>query len=162
MRVKWYNLSALLLCLAVIGVGLVLPAKGAMIEQTLAQLTAKATDIISGEIIAKESQWNQDSTFIFTTVSIQVNELLKGSLAVPSTVEVLVPGGEVGDVGLGVEHAAQFEVGEEVIVFLSLLEGNYYGVTAWEQGKYTVENGQVVEKRMSVSSFKEEIRKALK
>jgi hypothetical protein len=138
------------------------PAQAAMVEQTVAELAASSSDIISGAVLAKESWWNEDKTFIFTTVSIQVNELLKGTLAVPSTVEVVVPGGEVGEIGLGVEHAARFEVGEEVIVFLTLLEDGTYGVTAWEQGKYTLEDDQVKEKGISVPSFKDEIRKALK
>ncbi len=155
-------LAALSLCLAAAGSWLAQSATAAMVEQTVAQLTASSSDIISGEVLAKESWWNEDETFIFTSVTIQVNDLYKGTLAVPSTVTVVVPGGEVGETGLGVEHAAQFEVGEKVIVFLRPSEDSTYWVTGWEQGKYTVEDGQVKEKRISVSAFEDEIRKALK
>jgi len=149
------SVTAVWLCLAQ-------PAAAAMVEQTTAQLAANSSDIISGEVLSKQSRWNESETFIFTDVSIRVNELLKGTLAVSSTITVMVPGGEVGEVGLGVEHAAQFEVGQKVIVFLSPIEGSVYGVTSWEQGKYTLKDSQVQEKRMSISSFKDEIRKALK
>ncbi len=154
--------AALLLCMATAASWLAQPAAAVMIEQTVADLVGNSSDIISGEVLTMESWWNESKTFILTTVTIQVNELQKGALAVPSTVTVVVPGGKVGSTGLGVEHAPQFEVGEEVIVFLTPLEGTDYRVTAWEQGKYTLENGQVKEKGVSVFLFKEEIRKALK
>jgi hypothetical protein len=155
-------LAVLSLCLAAAGLWLAQSAAAAMVEQTIEQLTANSSDIINGEVLAKESWWNKSETFIFTSVTIQVNELYKGTLAVPSTVTVVVPGGEVGETGLGVEHAPRFEVGQEVIVFLTLYEDSTYKVTAWEQGKYTLEDGQVKEKRISVSSFEDEIRKVLK
>ncbi len=162
MRERLSFLLLLFTCMAAAASWLAQPAGAAMVEQTVAELAVSSSDIISGAVTSKESWWNEDKTFIFTTISVQVNELLKGTLAVASTVEVVVPGGEVGEIGLGVEHAAQFEVGEEVIVFLTLSEDGIYEVTAWEQGKYTLENGQVKEKDISVLSFKDEIRKVLK
>lgn len=162
MKERLSFLTLLWLCLATVGLWLGQPATAAMVEQTVGQLAANSSDIISGEVLAKESWWNESETFIFTSVTIRVNELYKGALAVLSTVTVVVPGGKVGEVGLGVEHAARFEVGEEVIVFLTPLEDSTYRVTAWKQGKYTLEEGRVKEKRISVSSFEDEIRKALK
>ncbi len=162
MKTKLSIVPMLLLGIAAVGLWLTPPVTAVMVEQTVAQLAVNSSDIVSGEVLATESFWNESETFIFTSVTIRVNDPYKGTLAAPSTVTVVVPGGIVGEIGLGVEHAARFDAGEEVIVFLTLLEESTYRVTAWEQGKYTLEDGQVKEKRISVSSFEEEIRKALK
>ena len=162
MRGKLCIRSTLLVCLMAAGSWLVQPVAAAMIEQTTEQLASESSDIISGEVLAKESQWNEDSTFIFTSVTIRVTDLHKGSLSPFNTITVMTPGGEVGETGLGVEHAPRFEVGQEVIVFLTPVRELTYSVTGWELGKFTVEDGQVKEKSKSVSSFEEEIREELK
>jgi hypothetical protein len=155
-------MSMLLFCAVAVGSWQVQPVTAAMVELTLEELAAGSPDIINGEVLSKESQWNEDSTFIFTSVTIRVTDLHKGSLSPSNTITVMTPGGEVGETGLGVEHAPRFEVGQEVIVFLTPVRELTYSVTGWEQGKYTVEDGQVKEKSKSVSSFEEEIREALK
>ncbi len=131
------------------------------IQQTLKQLVDNSSDIVRGSVMEKESFWNEDKNYIFTRVTLQVEETLKGSQTVPSKVSVIIPGGEVGETGLGVEHAARFEVGEEVVVFLSPLDNSDFMVAAWEQGKYTVENGWIREKNVSYSQFKNDIKNAL-
>ncbi len=162
MKLDVHSWSLVVLGALMVGLWPAVSAGAAMIEQTVAQLAGGSTDIVGGQVLSVISEWNETETFIFTRVNIRVDETHKGALPVPATITVIVPGGEVGEIGLGVEHAPQFEVGQEVIVFLRLLQPPLYAVTAWEQGKFTVENGEVMEKRASVSSFIEEIREALK
>jgi hypothetical protein len=153
-----------ILALAVFATCFIVPhlIKAAMVELTLDELAGQSSEIVRGQVTGIESYWNEDKTFIFTTVSVQVDESYKGSLKRESSVAILVPGGEVGEVGLGVEHAPHFEYGQEVIVFLREIEESLYGVTAWEQGKYTIENDMVNENEVSVSAFKKSIEEALK
>ena len=137
-------------------------ADAAMVEQTLQQLTAQADRIVQGSVLATASQWDASHSYIFTTVALRASEVIKGTIAVDSTVLVVVPGGEVGGVGYGVEHAPHFTRGEAAIVFLTDLGDGRFRVTGWEQGKFTVNNNKVVEKRISVQQFKDQIREALK
>ena len=136
--------------------------QAAMIEMTLDQLTEESISIIRGTVLSKESWWVEDSSFIFTTVMVRVDESIKGTASVSSTISILVPGGEVGEVGLGVEHAARFETSEEVVVFLKVVDESCYGITGWEQGKFTVEEGNIRENGSSVADFTERIKETLK
>jgi hypothetical protein len=137
-------------------------ASAAMTEVTLPQLTDQSSVIIGGKVLSKDSWWNSDKTLIFTTVKVRVDESLKGVVSPDDTISIMVPGGEIDGVGLGVEHAAQFEVGEEVILFLRPAEDSHYVVTAWEQGKLTIIDDRVEEKDDSVESVINQILDALK
>ena len=136
-------------------------ADAAMIEQTLDELCDSSTAIVEGKVVAKEASWDSERTFIFTTATLTVNETFKGAFGPADTIHLLIPGGEIDGVGLKVEHAAEVEVGEEVIIFLKPVGDSLYGVTAWEQGRYTVADGTVKEKGISVKEFTDSIKKVL-
>lgn len=136
-------------------------ASAVKIEQTTGQLVGNSSDVIRGKVTGVLSRWDDAHTIIFTEVTIDVGEIVLGSIEKGRTISVYVPGGVVNDTGLSVEHAAQFEKGEDVIVFLTQLQG-MYGVTSWEMGKFTVQNGNVREKNQSAADFISEIRKAKK
>lgn len=127
------------------------------IEQTTEQLVNNSSDVIRGKVVSTEAQWDDAHTVIFTEVSITVDELVLGSIEKGRTISVYVPGGQVGDTGLKVEHAAEFQAGEDVVVFLTPLKG-IYGVTSWEMGKFTVQNGTVQEKNRPLTEFISEIK----
>lgn len=153
-----------LLLMAVVGL-LCLSAtqtEAAAVVMTVGELSAQSSDIVAAEVISTEARWNEDRTFIFTDVILRVSELHKGTLAVPSTVSLMIPGGEMGEKGLRVEHAPEFTVGQRVVVFLTPLENSQYGVVGWEQGKYTIENGEVRETGKKLPVFIDEIQEALK
>ena len=152
----------ILLALSLVGVGSDRLANAAMVELTTNDLVAQSSDIVGARVLSIKSQWNPEKNFIFTTVTLQITESYKGTIAVSSTADVIVPGGEVDGVGLGVEHAAKFKPGENIIVFLRSTDGSAYAVTGWEQGKYTIEQGQVRERGIPLAKFTSEIREALK
>lgn len=131
------------------------------IEQTTEQLVGNSSDVIRGKVVSAVSKWDDAHTIIFTEVEVEISELILGSIEKGRLISIYVPGGKVGDTVLSVEHAAQFEVGEDVVVFLTQLEG-IYGVTSWEMGKFTVQNGNLREKKQSAADFISEIRKAKK
>ncbi|MGH8016272.1 MAG: hypothetical protein ACREBV_08790 [Candidatus Zixiibacteriota bacterium] len=143
---------ALLLC------SLFSSAFAVKVEQTTAQLVNNSSDVIRGKVTGVVSKWDEPHTMIFTEVTINVSEIVLGSIEKGRTITIYVPGGVVGDTGLKVEHAAKFEKGEEVVVFLTQLQG-MYGVTSWEMGKFTVQNGNLREKNQPVAEFINEIKK---
>lgn len=147
-------LPALLIC------SLFSSAYAVAIPQTTGQLVGNSSDVIRGKVVSTKSQWDDAHTVIFTTVAIEVSDIVFGSIEKGHTVSVYVPGGIVNDTGMNAEHAAVFEQGEDVVVFLTQLQG-MYGVTSWEMGKFTVQNGNVQEKNRPVSEFIDEI-KAIK
>ncbi|HEX2897408.1 MAG TPA: hypothetical protein VHP63_05085 [candidate division Zixibacteria bacterium] len=128
-------------------------------EQTTAQLVGNSSEVIRGKVLSAVSKWDDAHTIIFTEVEVEVSDLVLGSIEKGRRISIYVPGGKVGDTVLSVEHAAQFEKGEDVVVFLTQLEG-IYGVTSWEMGKFTVQNGNLREKKQSAADFISEIRKA--
>lgn len=127
------------------------------IPQTTEQLVGNSSDVIRGKVVSQKSQWDNSHSIIYTAVSIEVKEVVSGSLAKSSIVSVIVPGGQVGDTGMKVEHGPEFEVSEDVVLFLSTNDG-VYGVTSWEMGKFTVQNGTVREKKLPVAEFINEIK----
>ncbi len=151
------------LLLAVLAVAVVGgAANAAVVLQTTQDLTGNSSDIIHGQVLSAEGEWNDEHTFIFTRVDLKVSEQFKGTLELESTITVMAPGGAVGEVGLKVEHAPQFEVGEQVILFLTPLEDGQFRVTAWEQGKFTIEEDKIKETGLDLSVFLDEIKAGLK
>ena len=127
------------------------------IPQTTEQLVGNSSDVIRGKVVSQESQWDESHSIIYTVVSIEVNDVVSGSLAKSGIVSVVIPGGQVGDTGMSVEHAPEFATGEEVVLFLTTNDG-VYGVTSWEMGKFTIQNGAVREKKLPVAEFINEIK----
>lgn len=162
MTKKMYLGAALAICAVFLVVYSSQNSSAAMIELSTKDLADNSVEIISGEVTDIQSHWNEDKTYIFTSVTVRVEESFKGVVDAESFIIIEVPGGEVGEIGLAVEHAPRFEIDEEVIVFLKPFEKAAYRVTGWEQGKYTVENGVVEEKGLTKDDFIDEIKKALK
>jgi hypothetical protein len=96
--------------------------------------------IVTGRVASLNSHWNSTHTTILTDVRILPERFAKGS--VTREVVVQVPGGEVGDIGLGVEDAPVFTVGERVTV--NLVKGRDPGVfevLGGEQGRSPASKG---------------------
>jgi len=127
------------------------------VPQTTEQLVGNSSDAVRGTVASVRSQWDDNHTMIYTVVTIDVSEIVLGSIEKGRAISVYVPGGLVKDTGLMVEHAPKFEEGEDVLVFLTQLQG-MYGVTSWEMGKFTVQNGNVREKNLPVTDYINEIK----
>ena len=147
--------GVLFFCVCIMGI----TASAVTTPQSTEQLVENSSDVIRGRVVSQISQWNETHTIIYTDVTIEITEIVFGSVTKGATISVYVPGGIVNDTGLRVEHSPEFEDGEEVILFLTELD-NLYSVTSWEMGKFTVENANVVEKKLPVSAFINEIKAA--
>lgn len=80
---------------------------------------------------------------IYTDVIIKVDRNVKGST--PATLVIRTLGGQVGDDSNFVEDEAKFELGENVLLFLTKEDpftdnsaGTHYRITSWKHGKFSI------------------------
>jgi hypothetical protein len=135
--------KALSLVFVTLLVGVVLcPGLGAtaMIPLSVQQLSQGAETIVLGTVTRQVSAWNTSHTAIYTDVTVNVEEAIKG-VAGPE-VTFRIAGGEVGHIGMRTSTDPRFHIGERVVVFLHTA-----GITAQlfglRQGKFTINDDTV-------------------
>lgn len=128
---------------------------GVLRDLNLADLVAGADWIVSGHVVQKESRWNDARDYIYSYVTISVNEYWKNPLR-DSEIVVQVPGGSVDEITQQVSDTPEFFAGENVVLFLFDQEGNKW-VYGWQAGKYTVQDGQVRELGIPLSELKSQV-----
>jgi hypothetical protein len=122
-------LLALLLGMTVLATAL--PAHAAVVVNLgLPQLSEKAALVVRGTVEASQASWDSSGKRIVTRTSIRIAAVLKGTATNADgtplkTVEVVTPGGVVGNIGQRVPGAARFVVGEEVVLFLESLQSGW-------------------------------------
>ena len=93
-----------------------------MVHMDLPALHAEADMGVRGTILNTQPVWVYGEKAIFTEVEIGVHEYIyiKGGPVgtYPEVLKFYTPGGEIGDLGMWREDAAEFAVDEHVIVFL--------------------------------------------
>jgi hypothetical protein len=126
---------------------------------------AKQADVVAvGKVTSMKSEWNSDKTRIYTRVTIGVDEYLKGGSG--GSIDVLVPGGEIGRVGELYTHMPKFKKDEDVVVFAEKDRQGRYRVAGGSEGKYNVKKDErtgerIVSNRKTLETLTEEIRKAV-
>jgi hypothetical protein len=113
-------------------------------------LAARSRAIVEGRVISTASERTPDGKRIFTRVRIRVDEVWKGTP--DREVEVVLPGGAVGDFEQIVQGMPRFGEDERVLVFLEdapawaayrvvgLAQGKFTVVEVAEEGKFAVPN----------------------
>jgi hypothetical protein len=71
-------------------------AQCSMIEIPLSQRITGSELIVEGKVTSQHSYWTPNHQMIYTSQTVEVYKLLKGKLVGP-TIEILTPGGRVGD-----------------------------------------------------------------
>jgi hypothetical protein len=96
-----------------------------IIPSTLEYMTGFSDAIVIGHVVGKHSYW-QDKKIV-TSVTVDVEQSLKHAdgKAAPS-VELIIPGGKVGDIALEIDQAPVFEVGQKVMLFLKKADRGYF------------------------------------
>jgi len=124
-------------------------------EMAVIKKLSKGADVIlTGKVTKQNSSWNENKTRIYTKATLQVDEYLKGNNNVNS-VEVVYPGGEVGDVGELYSHMPRFTNDEQVLVFLKKDQKNKeYKVLDGEEGKISVINDSKTGEKITSSNIK--------
>ena len=100
-------------------------------------LTERADRVVLGTVESQVSRWTDDRQAIYTDVTLRVTRVYKGAVVPGATVVVRREGGVVDGMGMRVFGAAQFSVGEEVVVFMERRGGAEYTV-GMTQGKLRV------------------------
>lgn len=129
-------------------------------------LSKGADIIIIGKVSEQKSRWNKDKTRIYTDVSINVDEYLKGSTGQNSII-VTHLGGEVGEVGELYSHIPSFKAEEDVLLFVKKAKyDDAYNVFQGEYGKLSLirdkNTGELMtSNKKDISSIKSEINQLL-
>jgi hypothetical protein len=99
----------------VLGLALLWP--GLTFSQTnkLADLSKRSDVVAVGKVASLKAEWTADKQRIQTRVTLSVDDYVKGNEG--KSMELVVPGGEVGAVGELYSHMPKFSQGEEVVVF---------------------------------------------
>lgn len=149
-----------LLSAALLLVAWAIPAGAMMIKVPLGDLTGQSASVLHGRVTATRAAWTPDNRTIETEVTIAVDAAWKGAVPADRALKLRVPGGEVGEVGVMVEHAPLFATGEDVVVFLEPLPEGGFRVSADEQGKYTVVGEWIIgyeQRPVKLSDFRSEV-----
>lgn len=127
-----------------------------MIEFDTGDLTIQADLILQGTVTSTWTEFGENGRYIYTFGMVDVDRVIKGNVQSDAFI-IKRPGGSIGEVTMEVPAAADFETGDEVILFLlddSSYESNILG---WEQGRFTIEDGIVEQNGKRVSDFIAEV-----
>lgn len=104
------------------------------LKQSVGDLIQKSHGVVHAQVTDIRSEWNADHTFIFSYVTLEVKRSLLGTKHAYETVRV--PGGVVDGYRVVMEGAPDFQVGDNVVVFLGswddgaqMVEGYYQGLS---------------------------------
>jgi len=105
------------------------------------QLVCEATDIIRGQVTDVYASWDAEGQAIWTTATVQVQEVIRGSLSPDSVIEVKEVGGTVGDYTIKAEGFPTFRESEEVVLLLQPWEGEAgtYRVSGYGRGMFSID-----------------------
>ena len=124
-----------LVCIALL-LGVSLAGATTLVKMNFGELAHKADSVVIGTVTAIDGEWGPDFRFIHSNITLQVERTLQGQAG--DTIVVRNPGGMIGDEGQLAYGAAQFEVGEKVLVFLTTWDDNALKVLGYAQGKSRV------------------------
>ncbi|MFQ6114656.1 MAG: hypothetical protein ACE5NG_11345 [bacterium] len=130
------------------------------------KLTLTASHIVIGRVEHLRCGWGADG-LIFTDAKIVLQQNIKGALT-EKEITVTHLGGEVGHKSMRLLGAPTFEKDERVLLFL-VPAGKYYPagknkfvVLGAFQGKNTIKNNQVLEKKKPLEAFVKEIKTVIR
>ena len=103
-------------------------------------MMARSESVVRGEVIAAQGRWTANG-LIETVVTVDVDDVYAGDVG--DTIQVVAPGGTVGGVTLGIQGTAEFEVGDDVLVFA---DGRR--IVGFGQGAFRVDEQQQATRSM--------------
>ena len=107
-----------------------------VVKLTLNDMVSLSTNIVHGKVIDVTAAWNDEKTQIFTTVTVETTENLKGVKSSTFTFKQL--GGTVGDRRVSVPGFPVYEVGSETVLFLTNDPYDRVATVGLGQGKFNV------------------------
>jgi hypothetical protein len=114
-----------------------LPLPGATLERlSLGDMIAKSTVIVRAKVTDSSAAYSITSPVIYTHYTVQVSEWLKGLGA--KSIDVVVPGGTVGNSRQSFSGAPAFSSGDEYVFFLWTSKAGLTQVIGLTQGLFSV------------------------
>ena len=112
----------------------------AQVEWTDPQLTRFSDVVAHGDVIRVEPRWDYEVGAIYTHVTIELRDVMKGAGRGGELLEIKQLGGEIDGLALVIGGQAAFVTGEETVLFLETRprDGTFYTSALW-QGKFRVE-----------------------
>ena len=89
-------------------------------------ITQTADYIIEGTVEKVESRWNQERTGIFTYTELAIEKYVKGAPFAENKLQIVTPGGTVGEISQWVEDQPIFHEGKRVRIYLEEVNGEFY------------------------------------
>jgi hypothetical protein len=121
---------------------LALPSPGSaslILALDLPTLVSRADQISVVDVVSVNSAWNEGHDQITTTIDVKVVDSWKGTAAPPNHLQVVQPGGSVGEIEMRVDGMPRFQVGERTLLFLRLRgDAAHASVVGMAQGKRPV------------------------
>jgi hypothetical protein len=109
-----------------------------ILQMTLAQALSGSELVFEGRVIGQQVHPSPDQSLIYTYVTFQVMDVIKGQ-APGDTVQLAFTGGTLGDLTLRIPDMHVPEVGERGIYFVeSLSRQQANPLFGWDQGHYVV------------------------
>jgi hypothetical protein len=104
-------------------------------------ITQAADYIIEGIVEKVESRWNQERTGIFTYTELAIEKYIKGAPFADNKIQIITPGGTVGEMSQWVEDQPIFHEGKKVRIYFEEVNGEFLIVC----GQFGVEEVMVFE-----------------
>jgi len=88
-------------------------------------ITQTADYIIEGTVEKVESRWNQEETGIFTYTELAIEKYVKGAPFAQNNIQIVTPGGTVGEISQWVEDQPIFHEGKKVRIYFGEVNGEF-------------------------------------
>jgi len=86
--------------------------------------------IVEGIVKRVESNWNEDKSAIITTTDLSIEKYVKGAPFTENELQIVTPGGTVGDITQVVEDQPIFHEGKAVRIYFREIDGEFHIVCA--------------------------------
>jgi hypothetical protein len=88
-------------------------------------ITQAADYIIEGTVEKVESRWNQERSGIFTYTELTIEKYIKGAPFAENKLQIITPGGTVGEISQWVEDQPIFHEGKRVRIYFEEVNGEF-------------------------------------
>jgi len=88
-------------------------------------ITETADYIVEGTVEKVESKWNDDKTGIFTYTDLKIENYVKGTPFTQNELQIVTPGGTVGDISQWVEDQPILHEGTQVRIYFKEENGEF-------------------------------------
>jgi len=112
--------------------GVSLTAASTFLKVDIPTLKSMSESVVRANVVDVRSAWNDEGSAIFTFVTLEVTGRLHG--AAQQQLVIRVPGGTVGDFTSEMEGAPTFEVGDDVVAFVTRWYDGVPMVAGYAQG----------------------------